>query len=440
MIVPSIDMQDGQTVQLIGGREKAIDAGDPRPIAARFSRVGEIAVIDLDAAIAHGTPSPNEGSIRDLAAQYPCRIGGGIRDLATATKWLDAGAAKIIIGTAATPELLRDLPRDRVIVALDAEHGEVVVKGWRERTGRRLTDRLAELRDMVDGFLVTFVEREGRMGGIDLAQTREVIAAAGSARVTIAGGVTTAAEVAELDRLGADAQVGMAIYTGRLPLAEAFAASLVSDRPDGLFPTVVADEAGTALGLAYSSRESLAAAIETGRGIYHSRKRGLWEKGGTSGDTQELLRIDVDCDRDALRFSVRQRGSGFCHEGTRTCWGNDAGLTRLARRLAVQIESAAPGSYTARLASDPSLLRSKLLEESNELLDALAASPRDSAAITHETADVIYFALTAAAAGGVSLAQIERELDRRSLRITRRPGNAKPASKFSTTRESEPAS
>ena len=427
MIVPSIDMQGGQTVQLIGGREKAIDAGNPRPIAARFARTGEIAVIDLDAAIAHGTPSPNEAAIRELTAMYPCRIGGGIRDLATATKWLDAGAAKIIIGTAATPELLRDLPRDRVIVALDAEHGEVVVKGWREKTGRRLTDRLAELRDMVDGFLVTFVEREGRMGGIDLAQTREVIDAAGPAGVTIAGGVTTAAEVAELDRLGVYAQVCMEIYTGRLPLAEAFAAPLVSDRSDGLFPTVVADESGIALGLAYSSRESIAAAIESGRGVYHSRKRGVWEKGSTSGDTQDLLRIDVDCDRDALRFTVRQRGDGFCHKGTRTCWGQDRGIPRLARRIRTQIDAAAPGSYTARLANAPSLLRSKLLEEANELLDALAAEPRRDEDITHESTDVIYFALVAAASGGVGLALIERELDSRSLRITRRPGNAKPA-------------
>ena len=95
MIVPSIDLQNGQAVQLIGGREKALDAGDPRPIAERFSRVGEVAVIDLDAALGTGN---NRETILDLVGRAPCRVGGGIRNLETARFWLDAGARKIILG------------------------------------------------------------------------------------------------------------------------------------------------------------------------------------------------------------------------------------------------------------------------------------------------------------------------------------------------------
>jgi phosphoribosylformimino-5-aminoimidazole carboxamide ribonucleotide (ProFAR) isomerase len=222
MIVPSIDLQGGQTVQLVGGEALAIEAGDPRPIAARFARVGEIAVIDLDAALGRGSNAP---LIADLCARHDCRVGGGIRDEATARRWLDAGAARIILGTAATPELLGRLPRERLVAALDARDGEVVTHGWTTRTGARIDDRIRELSAYVAGFLITFVEKEGRLGGTAMDRVRPLIEAAGPSRITFAGGVTTAEEVAELDRLGADAQVGMALYTGRLALADAFAAS-----------------------------------------------------------------------------------------------------------------------------------------------------------------------------------------------------------------------
>jgi phosphoribosyl-ATP pyrophosphohydrolase/phosphoribosyl-AMP cyclohydrolase len=412
MIVPSIDLQDGQAVQLIGGETKALDAGDPRPIARRYGRVGEIAVVDLDAALGRGS---NTGLIEDLIALTPCRVGGGIRSVEAATGWLDRGALSVVLGTAAKPEILQALPRDRVIAALDARHGEVVVEGWQKGTGRGVLERIAELRDLVGGFLVTFVEREGRLQGTDLDFARRIREAAGDVAVTIAGGITTAEEVAALDRLACDAQIGMALYKGELGLAEAFAAPLTGDRADGLWPTVVVDERGTALGLAWSDLESLRAALERGQGIYHSRSRGLWVKGATSGAVQELLRIDADCDRDCLRFTVRQQPPGFCHRSTRTCWGEDRGLGELARRLAARRQAAPPGSYTAKLFDDPALLGAKLREEAQELADAT-----DRNHVIHEAADVLYFTLAALARHGIDLAEVEAALDRRALKVTRR--------------------
>ncbi len=418
MIIPSIDLQSGSTVQLIGGEERALDAGDPRPLLRRFSRVGETAVIDLDAAIGTGS---NEALVTELCGLAPIRVGGGIRDFETARQWLDRGAAKIILGTAAEPKLLARLPRERTIAALDARDGEVVVEGWRKPTGRRILERIGELRDHVGGFLVTFVEREGRLGGTRLDLVREIVEAAGSARVTVAGGVTTSDEVAALDAMGADAQVGMALYRGLLPLSDAFAAPLVSERSDGLVATVVTDESGRALGQCWSSRRSLAHAIEHGVGAYESRKRGLWIKGATSGATQELVRIDVDCDRDALRFVVRQRGDGFCHEGTSTCWGDMTGIAALERTLTVRRDSAPAGSYTRRLFDDPALLSSKLGEEALELAEAGTRSE-----VTHEAADVLYFTAVAMARAGVTFAEVEEELSRRALKVVRRPGDSKP--------------
>ena len=418
MIVPSIDMMGGQTVQLVGGEKKALEAGDPRPLARKFRVAGEIAVIDLDRALGSGS---NAEQIRELLAIAPCRVGGGIRDVDTAVEWLDRGAAKVILGTAARPEVLRELPRERVICALDAKDGEVVVEGWRKRTGATIEARMRELRDFAGGFLVTFVEREGRMQGIDLERVRAVVAAADGAKVTVAGGVTTLEELAAIDAMGADAQVGMALYTGKIHLADGIVASMSSDRSDGLWPTVVTDEQGLALGLAYSNAESVRAAVDGGVGAYHSRKRGLWIKGESSGATQELLRIDLDCDRDCLRFVVKQSEPGFCHRQTRTCWGDGDGLAALARKLGQRAREAPAGSYTRRLLDDPELLRAKLIEEARELAEA-----NSQGEVCAETADLIYFALVAMVRGEVDLVAVERELERRSLRVTRRPGDAKP--------------
>jgi phosphoribosyl-ATP pyrophosphohydrolase len=276
------------------------------------------------------------------------------------------------------------------------------------------------LRGLVGGFLVTFIEREGRCQGTNMERVPALLAAAGEARLTVAGGVTSAAEIAELDRLGADAQVGMALYDGRLPLAEAFCAPLSSDRPDGLWPTVVVDPSRRLLGLVYSNLESLRASLAEQRGVYWSRQRGLWRKGESSGATQRLLRIEPDCDRDSLCFVVEQQGAGFCHRQTSNCFGS--GQTRGLAALEERITQLArgpriSGSYTQKVLDEPGWLEAKLIEEAREL--GLAADP---AAVTNEAADLLYFAQCALGRAGVSLAQVEAELDRRALRVSRRVG------------------
>ena len=413
MLIPSIDIVGGRAVQLVGGEEERIDGGDPFAWLERFSRCGEVAVVDIDAARGDGD---NTELISEMCRLADIRVGGGIRDLESARDWLDRGAVRVVIGTAADPELLSSLPRDRVITAIDSRDGSVLSHGWRRDTGYSLLDRVAQLAPHCGGILVTFVELEGRLGGTDLTRARSVVEAAPETRITVAGGITTAAEMAALDEIGADAQVGMALYSGELGLAAALTAPMTSDRPDGLWPTVVVDEAGTALGLAYSSLDSVAATLESGTGIYQSRSRGLWRKGESSGATQELLGVALDCDRDTLRFTVRQADPGFCHTGSRSCWGEDSGLGRLGRRLAALAADPPQASNTAKLLEDSELLAAKLSEEAVEL--AQASSPED---VVHEAADLIYFALVKAASAGVGVSQIEAELDIRERRVTRRP-------------------
>jgi phosphoribosyl-ATP pyrophosphohydrolase len=192
---------------------------------------------------------------------------------------------------------------------------------------------------------------------------------------------------------------------------------------------VVCDEGGAALGLAWSSPGSLRRAVADRRGVYWSRSRGeIWVKGATSGNVQVLLGVALDCDRDALRFNVRQEGTGFCHTGTRSCWGDDFDLGALERAIRGRMTAPVEGSGTSRLLADPQLLAAKLAEEARELADA---GDRDAA--VHEAADLIYFGLATLVAKGGRLSDVVAELERRSLRISRRPMAAKPRTDASET-------
>lgn len=124
--------------------------------------------------------------------------------------------------------------------------------------------------------------------------------------------------IAQLHKLKLDVLVSAKQLTtsldeeeGKLNIGKAFLATATTDRPDGLFTTIVVDERNSALGLVYSSTQSVSESLRTGQGVYQSRKHGLWYKGAISGATQTLVRIDYDCDGDTLRFVVRQHGAGM---------------------------------------------------------------------------------------------------------------------------------
>jgi phosphoribosyl-ATP pyrophosphohydrolase / phosphoribosyl-AMP cyclohydrolase / histidinol dehydrogenase len=194
-----------------------------------------------------------------------------------------------------------------------------------------------------------------------------------------------------------------------------------TDRKTGLYATTVVNERGVALGLVWSSKESIAEALKTGTGVYQSRKRGLWHKGASSGDTQELVNLSLDCDKDCILFRVRQKGRGFCHLGTASCWGQLGGLSRLEKTLKERKRSAPEGSYTARLFDNPALVRAKIKEEADELCEASAKED-----VAAEAADLFYFALTRCVAADVTLEDVEKSLDLKSLKVKRRKGDAKP--------------
>jgi phosphoribosylformimino-5-aminoimidazole carboxamide ribotide isomerase len=226
VILPCIDLMDGKVVQLVQGREKALDGPSPEEMLRRFAPFPEIQVIDLDAAIGRGS---NDTIVEFLAARAVTRVGGGVRTVERARTLVQQGASKVIVGTAAfgpigvRAEFLAPLAdaigRERVIVALDSKDGKIVVKGWREATTLSAEEVLGPLEPYCSGFLCTYVDKEGMLAGTDLDWFRRLRRAT-THELTAAGGLTTLEEIRELQRLKIHAALGMAIYTGRLDLAE----------------------------------------------------------------------------------------------------------------------------------------------------------------------------------------------------------------------------
>jgi phosphoribosylformimino-5-aminoimidazole carboxamide ribotide isomerase len=226
VIIPCIDLMDGKVVQLVQGRDKALEGGTPAEMLERFSAFPEIQVIDLDAALGRGS---NDGIVEFLAARAVTRVGGGVRSVERARNLVERGARKVIVGTAAfgpagvNTEFLEALRaaigRERLLVALDSKGGRIVVQGWRESTVLTAEEVLDRVAPYCSGFLCTYVDKEGMLEGTDLDWFRRLRAAT-ALELTAAGGITTLEEIRELARLGIHAALGMAIYTGRLDLDE----------------------------------------------------------------------------------------------------------------------------------------------------------------------------------------------------------------------------
>ncbi|GJJ07613.1 hypothetical protein Clacol_001816 [Clathrus columnatus] len=330
--------------------------------------------------------------------------------LPTLSSWLDNGIEKVIVPLSLAKEVIGILPAERLLVILDANSVSAVSDKIRSGVSGVLLKTATVDLELISSVVRFFDNREilvsltcnkpPTTGLINDLRRRNAILVVPSAQLTLA-----------------------ASSPEQLNLAEAFTAPLVSDRPDGLFPTVVssATQCDRTLGLVYSSKESIAESIISGKGVYQSRKHGLWHKGETSGSTQDVVKISVDCDTDSLQFSVVQHGSGFCHLGSASCFGSLAGLAALEQTLRLRLGSAPEGSYTKRLFENSDLLHSKVMEEADEFCRA-----DNKGDIAFEAADLLYFVLTKCVANDVSLADIERSLDIKAKKVTRRPGNAKP--------------
>jgi phosphoribosylformimino-5-aminoimidazole carboxamide ribotide isomerase len=222
MLIPSIDLQGGRIVQLVQGERLAIVSADFDGWIERFKGYEKVQLIDLDAAKGDGDNGP---LVEMICTRLPCRVGGGIRTAERARDVLAAGAQQIIAGSSLFKNGAPDLDfantlcdaigRERIIAAVDSRGGQVVIHGWKTTLPLTAVEAVRVLEPYCDEFLYTHVDAEGLMGGTNMDAIRSVREAT-TRRVTAAGGITTQQEIDDLDALGVDAVVGMAIYTGAL--------------------------------------------------------------------------------------------------------------------------------------------------------------------------------------------------------------------------------
>jgi phosphoribosylformimino-5-aminoimidazole carboxamide ribotide isomerase len=222
VLIPSIDLMSGKIVQLVQGEKKALEFDDFEYWIERFSGFSLVQLIDLDAAMGRGS---NRELIAMICQRLPCQTGGGIRDVAQARELLALGAKRVILGSA----LLKDsaintalaataaetLGTEHLIFAIDSRHGKVAIQGWKESTTIDPKDMVRSLDQYCSAFLYTHIDTEGTMTGFPMHVARE-LAVLTKKKIIVAGGIRSRPEVDQLDAMGVDAVVGMAIYSGAM--------------------------------------------------------------------------------------------------------------------------------------------------------------------------------------------------------------------------------
>ncbi|MDR0644133.1 MAG: phosphoribosyl-ATP diphosphatase [Treponema sp.] len=458
MVIASIDIQDGRVVQLKQGSELVLQRDNAEELAEEFDRYGEVAVIDLDAAMGKGS---NLDIVKPLLRKAECRVGGGIKTVKQARELLSMGAKKVIVGstvfrvngrfgvnTEFLSTMAKEIGREHIIVAVDAKKDQdgdyrITIDGWRTQTGLALVETAKAVEPFTSELLFTGVDREGTMTGLDLTPVKHLRERV-SCAITGAGGVSTVEEIETLAELGCDVQLGMALYTGKVNMADAFLRCLnwkkgflnpadLSNNAErapsfslkeyslgptnhgaltpplqALLPIIAQTADGQVLMTGFVDHEALAETFARGNLCFHSRTRNkLWMKGESSGSILKLLRLRADCDRDALLAIVAPAGP-VCHTGAWSCFGVDRAYTweRLQAIIADRFQHPKPGSYTATL--DNELVREKVREEAVEVCTA-----RTHDEVVWEAADLLYFTTALMTREGVSVTEVLTELERR---------------------------
>jgi phosphoribosylformimino-5-aminoimidazole carboxamide ribotide isomerase len=241
--IPAIDLREGACVQLVGGdyADERIRLDDPVAVAQEWIRLGftRLHLVDLDAATGRGS---NAALIRELinSSTVPVQVGGGIRDESAVERWLDAGAAAVVVGTRAVedPEWLADTADQwpgSIIVAADVRERRIVTRGWEKTLPLDILDAVERFNTMpLAGLLVTAVHLEGQLQGTDL-RLMEDVAEVSVAPVIASGGVSTIGDVRALEHRGVlGAVIGMALYTGVIDAAALAAHFGASDFGEGV--------------------------------------------------------------------------------------------------------------------------------------------------------------------------------------------------------------
>jgi len=427
MVISSIDLKDGHVVQLKNGKDLMLQRDDADALIRDFNLYGEVAVIDLDAALGNIDAKGNTVNtplLKKLLHQGNVRTGGGIRSVKRARELVSLGAEKVIIGSAAWKsnpqpgesvlnedflnELAAAIGKDRIIISVDALNGKIAVKGWTETVDIPLVEGAKQAEKFCSELLFTCVEKEGCMQGTNMDYVKQLRDAV-HCRVVAAGGVSSVEEIVELEKMHCDVQLGMALYTGKVSLKDAFTGCLDFEKSP-LIPVIAQSLNGDVLMQGFANKEAVMKTFDCGKLTFWSRSRNeLWTKGDTSGNVLQVVKMRADCDRDCILATVLPTGPA-CHTGSWTCFtsapGEPSSMGRLYNVIADRFANPKPGSYTATL--DAKRVREKVEEEAEELCEA---DGKDE--VIWEAADLIYFVNVLMYKEGVTWKDVYDELDRR---------------------------
>ena len=223
MLIPSIDLLGGRIVQLVQGEKLRLAFDDFEYWIGKFRKYPLVQLIDLDAAMRQGD---NSALVEQIAKRLPVQAGGGIHTVERARQALAAGARRVIVGsklfmaegavnTGFAAELAAAVGAERVVAGIDTRNGRIAVKGWKAQVELTPDQAIPELEPHVAAFLYTHVDTEGTMQGFPIevaARLRKLT----QRQLIVAGGIRSQQEVDALHELGADAVVGMAVYTDML--------------------------------------------------------------------------------------------------------------------------------------------------------------------------------------------------------------------------------
>jgi len=222
MLIPAIDLMGGHIVQLTSGEKKAHDLADFEPWLQKFERYPLVHVVDIDAAMRTGS---NRKVVEMLAKRLPCQVGGGISSADEAKAVLAAGAKRVVVGsalikdekidTAFAKTIADNVPKQSLVFSVDTKQGLLAYAGWRKTAHITAAEAIGLLEPYCGAFLHTHVDTGVGMGGFPMQEARDLVAVT-KHHLMMGGGIRSMEEVQELDVLGVDAIVGMAIYSGVL--------------------------------------------------------------------------------------------------------------------------------------------------------------------------------------------------------------------------------
>ena len=412
--IPTLDISNEKAVLVKNGKVYKI-LGDAMEKAKFLSIHKHFQIVDIDRAIGTGN---NTELIKSIVQRYPCYVGGGIRSYDDAIEFLNSSARRVIVSTNLSSEFIHSIPKERLIIDFDIDQDyKVFIKGRTEINTTNFFDLLKMYCNYVEMITITFHHTEGTCAGIPMKQIEDIkqVLEPYNIKIVVAGGISSIDEIERLKQMNVIPQFGSAFWNGLFTLGDVYSIMLNEKRQSKwiatekkiiLYPCIVQNINGVVLGLTYCSKESLKISVDSRIATFYSRDRDtLWIKGANSGSYHTVQYVHLNCDNTSIRMIVD--GNIFCHLDCISCFGHCDPSRGNLKSLQKIIQQSREGSYTSDLLKSETKIKSKLLEETEELVCSKGLE------VIHETADLLYFICMFLQKNKIDITDVEQELIKR---------------------------